>query len=45
MGLGPGCDVIAEGASERLADFSIFNMADKLYTWILSDLEIKHSSY
>jgi hypothetical protein len=25
------CDVTAEGASERLADFSIFNMAENLY--------------
>ena len=39
MGLGTTrCDVTAEGASERLADFSIFNMADNLYTYILSDL-------
>jgi hypothetical protein len=32
-------DVTAEGASERLGDFSIFNMADNLYTCILTDLE------
>jgi hypothetical protein len=31
--LGPRCDVTAKGASERLADFSIFNMAEKfIYT-------------
>jgi hypothetical protein len=29
--LGPRCDVTAKGASERLADFSIFNMAGNLY--------------
>ena len=29
--LGPRCDVTAKGASERLADFSIFNMAENLY--------------
>jgi hypothetical protein len=29
--MGPGCDVTAKGASERLADFSIFNMAENLY--------------
>ena len=34
MRLGPRCDVTAEGASERLADFSIFNTADNLYTAI-----------
>jgi hypothetical protein len=28
--LGPRCDVTAKGASERLADFSIFNMAENL---------------
>ena len=38
MRLGPKCDVTAEGASERLADFSIFNMAD-MYKCILEDLE------
>ena len=37
MGLGRRCDITAEGASERLTGFSIFNMAD--YTCILSDLE------
>ena len=34
MRLGPRCDVTAEGALERLADFSIFIMADNLYTYI-----------
>jgi hypothetical protein len=29
--LGPRSDVTAKGASERLADFSIFNMAENLY--------------
>jgi hypothetical protein len=29
--LGPRCDVTAKGASERLADFNIFNMAENLY--------------
>ena len=38
MRLGPRCDVTAEGASERLADFSIFNMAD-MYKCILEELE------
>jgi hypothetical protein len=33
-GLGPRCDVTAEGASERLADFSIFNMAENLHIQI-----------
>jgi hypothetical protein len=28
------CDVTAKGASERLADFSIFNMAENLYIQI-----------
>jgi hypothetical protein len=32
--LGPRCDVTAKGASERLADFSIFNMAENLYIQI-----------
>ena len=34
--LAPRCDVTAEGAPERLADFSIFNMADNFYTCILN---------
>ena len=29
--VGPRCDVTAKGASERLADFSIFNMAENVY--------------
>ena len=29
--LGPRCDVTAQCASERLADFSIFNKAENLY--------------
>jgi hypothetical protein len=32
--LGPRCDVTAKGALERLADFSIFNMAENLYIQI-----------
>jgi hypothetical protein len=28
------CDVTAKGASERLADFSIFHMAENLYIQI-----------
>ena len=34
MRLGTRCDVTAESALERLADFSIFIMADNLYTYI-----------
>jgi hypothetical protein len=30
----PNLDVTAKGASERLADFSIFNMAENLYIQI-----------
>jgi hypothetical protein len=32
--MGPRCDVTAKGALERLADFSIFNMAENLYIQI-----------
>jgi hypothetical protein len=39
MRLGARCHVTAEGASERQADFNIFNMAYNLYTCILKDLE------
>ena len=34
--LGHRCDVTAKGASERLADFSIFNMAENLYIQIIN---------
>ena len=36
MRLAPSCDVTAEGAPERLADFSIFSMAVDLYASILN---------
>jgi hypothetical protein len=32
--LGPRCDVTTKGDPERLADFSIFNMAENLYIQI-----------